>query len=58
MIQKAILLFIQLQIQLTNNKNPPKAKQNTNGPAISVSSKILFSGFLIGFNTERVCKIK
>lgn len=40
----------------TNNKNEPNVKQNTNGPARSVSCKIVCSVVRNGFNTDIVCK--
>jgi hypothetical protein len=39
---------------LTRRRNPPKAIQNTKGPARSESSNISFSGVLNGFRTESV----
>ena len=40
---------------LTSSRNPPNAKQNTNGPARSVSSMMLASVSCNGFNTDNVC---
>jgi hypothetical protein len=42
--------------ELTSSRKPPNAMQNTNGPAKSVSSKMVFSGVRNGFSTESVCK--
>lgn len=41
--------------QLTKSKNDPNAKQNTSGPAKSVSCKMVWSVVLNGFNTDNVC---
>ena len=43
---------------LTNRRHPPNAKQNTSGPARSVSSMMLASVCCNGFKTDRVCKIE
>lgn len=40
--------------QLTSRRKPPNAKQKTNGPARSVSSKMLFSVVRKGLRTESV----
>lgn len=41
---------------LTSNKNEPNVKQNTSGPAKSVSCKIVWSVVRNGFKTDSVCK--
>lgn len=44
--------------RLTNNRNPPSARQKTKGPAISVSCNIDWSACLNGFNTQSVCEYR
>ena len=41
---------------LTSNKKAPNVRQNTNGPAISVSCNMFWSVVRNGFSTERVWK--
>lgn len=47
--------FLILMI-LTRSKKPPNARQNTKGPARSVSSMILESVCCSGLRTDNVCK--
>lgn len=43
--------------KLTSNKNDPNVKQNTSGPAMSVSCDIVLSVDRNGFKTDNVCKV-
>lgn len=44
--------------KITSSKDPPKAKQNTRGPAISASCIMEKSVDFRGFNTAKVWKRK